>query len=418
MNGRDNAMAPPSVPHEGFPVALKASNGPSLTTARSFRPSVHRRSPATTYPSDATETGRHHAVRFAFHHRRLQQNTVLHSEKPASRRHETPRIQHGGISRETTADRLGFEWRAHEKGDANRSAHVERQFDHIEGNFLAGREFADWNDLNQQARTWCDKVNATYKRHLHASPRELFATERLHLRPLPAWVPEVYLLHQRIVDSEGYVRVNRTRYSAPWLFIGRQLEVRETKDRIDLYQGPRLVATHKRFPEPTDQRITLPEHRPPRGQGAHARRALEPEKATLVKLHPEMARYVQLLEHRHRTVRDLRRLLRLTQEYPREPLLAAVRVAAHYGLDDLERLERIILRHVAQEFFLLPPDVAPAETDRPNAEGCDRNPTSPTPADPPLPEATRHDDSQAEDDSHATPEDQPEDNPNTKDGDD
>jgi hypothetical protein len=316
------------------------------------------------------------------------------------------------------ADRLGFEWRAHEKGDANRSAHVERQFDHIEGNFLAGREFADWGDLNQQARAWCDKVNATHKRHLHASPRELFATERLHLRPLPAWVPEVYLLHQRIVDSEGYVRVNRTRYSAPWLFIGRQLEVRETKDRIDLYQGPRLVATHKRFPEPTDQRITLPEHRPPRGQGAHARRALEPEKATLVKLHPEMARYVQLLEHRHRTVRDLRRLLRLTQEYPREPLLAAVRVAAHYGLDDLERLERIILRHVAQEFFLLPPDVAPAGTDRPNAEGCDRNPTSPTPADPPLPEATRHDDSQAEDDSHATPEDQPEDDPNAEDGDD
>ncbi|HUX44674.1 MAG TPA: hypothetical protein VMV57_07990, partial [Terracidiphilus sp.] len=37
------------------------------------------------------------------------------------------------------AERYGFQFAAHELGDANRSAHVERQFDHIENNFLAGR---------------------------------------------------------------------------------------------------------------------------------------------------------------------------------------------------------------------------------------------------------------------------------------
>jgi hypothetical protein len=100
------------------------------------------------------------------------------------------------------AARLGTAFAAHEKGDANRSAHVERAFDFIENNFLAGREFTDWAHLNAEARAWCDKVNATFKRHLHASPRELFATERLHLVPLPAFVPEVYQLHERTVDSE------------------------------------------------------------------------------------------------------------------------------------------------------------------------------------------------------------------------
>ena len=39
------------------------------------------------------------------------------------------------------ADRFGFQFAAHELGDANRSAHVERQFWHIENNFLAGRSF-------------------------------------------------------------------------------------------------------------------------------------------------------------------------------------------------------------------------------------------------------------------------------------
>jgi len=101
------------------------------------------------------------------------------------------------------AERFGFVFRAHEKGDANRSARVERPFHFIEHNFLAGRRFADLADLNAQARAFCDKVNATHKRHLHASPRELFAAEHAHLRPLPLFVPEVYALHHRLVDVEG-----------------------------------------------------------------------------------------------------------------------------------------------------------------------------------------------------------------------
>jgi hypothetical protein len=45
--------------------------------------------------------------------------------------------------------------------------------------------------------------------------------------------------------------------------------------------------------------------------------------------------------------------LRLVREYPREPLLGAVREAGRYGLYDLDRLERMILRRVTREYFLL-----------------------------------------------------------------
>src|SRR5689334_12506144 len=72
------------------------------------------------------------------------------------------------------AERFGFEFVAHAIGDANRSGRVERPFHFIEHNFLAGRTFASWQDLNRQAREWCDKVNATYKKHIHAVPRELY----------------------------------------------------------------------------------------------------------------------------------------------------------------------------------------------------------------------------------------------------
>jgi hypothetical protein len=255
---------------------------------------------------------------------------------------------------EAFAERFGFRFVAHERGDANRSARVERPFWFIENNFLAGRTFASWEDLNQQARQWCDKVNATYKKHIRAVPRELFAVERLHLKPLPVWIPEVYRLHPRLVDVEGYVSVNSIRYSVPVAWIGRKVEVRETRDKIEIELDARHLVTHVRAVTPQNQRITLTAHRPPRGDGIK-RNDPHPEEQALVETAPEIAPYVAALKQKGRKVvaLALRQLLRLLREYPREPFLAAVREAARYGLYDLDRLERMILRRVARDYFLL-----------------------------------------------------------------
>jgi hypothetical protein len=255
---------------------------------------------------------------------------------------------------EAFAERLGFRFVAHERGDANRSGRVERPFSFIENNFLAGRTFASWEDLNQQARQWCDKVNSTYKKHIRAVPRELFAVERTHLKPLPAWIPEVYRLHARTVDVEGYVSVNSIRYSAPVAWIGRRVEVRETRDKIEMELDARHLVTHVRAVTPQNQRITLAAHRPPRGEGVK-RSDPHPEEQALVEAAPEIAPYVAALKQKGPKVvaLALRQLLRLLREYPREPFLAAVREAARYGLYDLDRLERMILRRVARDYFLL-----------------------------------------------------------------
>jgi hypothetical protein len=255
---------------------------------------------------------------------------------------------------EAFAERFGFRFVAHAIGNANRSALVERPFWFIENNFLAGRTFASWEDLNRRAREWCDKVNSTYKKHLRAVPRELFAVERTHLKPLPAWIPEVYRLHPRTVDVEGYVSVNSIRYSAPVAWIGRRVEVRETRDKIEIELDARHLVTHERAVTPQNQRITLAAHRPPRGEGVK-RSDPHPEEQVLVEAAPEIAPYVAALKQKGRKVvaLALRQLLRLLREYPREPFLGAVREASRYGLYDLDRLERMILRRVARDYFLL-----------------------------------------------------------------
>jgi transposase len=283
------------------------------------------------------------------------------------------------------AERFGFIFVAHAVGDANRSGRVERMFRFIQRGFVAGRRFPDWADANRQARAWCDRVNARPKRHLQASPRELFAVEHPVLRRLPRWIPEPYLLHQRLVDVEGYVTLHTNHYSVPSALIGRRLEVRETQDRVVIYEGPREIATHPRELEPRHRYVFQPAHRPPRGQGGRGPgRAPFPEEPELLRRLPEIAAYLGALKRRGtlQTTLAFRQLLRMAREYPREPLLAAIQTAAQYGLYDLRRLERMVLRGIAATYFQLPlADPAPGEPDdEPTAGRAAAAPEEPPPA--------------------------------------
>jgi len=255
------------------------------------------------------------------------------------------------------AERYGFRFEAHEKGDANRSARVEGSFHFVERNFLAGRKFDTFEHANREAIAWCDKVNAEFSSKLHSSRRELFAAEQTHLKPMPIWVPPVYLLHHRVVDTEGYVHVRRMAYSVPYEIIGRTVEVRETKDRIEVYLGPRVVASHLRVLDGVDSRVTDPSHRPPRGLGPRKDSVPAEEREILV-AEPALQNYVSGLKShlRGRGISGLRRLLGMVKEYPRPALLKAARTAESYGMYDLERLDRMVLKHIARDYFVLGTD--------------------------------------------------------------
>jgi hypothetical protein len=260
--------------------------------------------------------------------------------------------------------RLGFAFIAHEKGDANRSARVERPFHFIERNFLAGRKFADFADANREARDWCDKVNAKFRRSLSSSSNELYAVERPAMRRLPIWRPEIYVLHQRIVDLEGYVHVDGHIYSVPYQLVGKAVEVRETKDKVRVFLGPREVAVHDKAISTTKQRKTLPEHRPPRGQTA-VHIAPLPEECELTAAGAPFAAYAATLKKQAgpRWPIALRRLAQMRRDYPAAPLAQAIETAAHYGLYDLDRVERMILRNVATAYFVIPAERGPGAGD-------------------------------------------------------
>jgi hypothetical protein len=257
---------------------------------------------------------------------------------------------------EAFATRFGFRFAAHELGDANRSARVERPFHFIEHNFYPGRSFSSFADLNQQLRAWCEQVNRRPKRALAgATPLELFAAEAPALLALPLHVPEVYEPHLRRVDVDGYVNLHTNRYSVPATLIGRRLEVRETANQIRIFDGPRLVIAHERQEPGAHQRLLRPEHQEPR----RSRRPTPPptpEEILLRRAAPRLAPLIDALRRHYggQAARAVRQLHRLYLDYPLDVLVAAVETALAHRLIDPARIERMVLRRLAGEFFRLP----------------------------------------------------------------
>ncbi len=253
------------------------------------------------------------------------------------------------------ADRFSFAFVAHEVGDANRSGRVERPFWTIETNFYAGRTFADLADLNRQLLAWCERRLHKVQKRLGASPAELFAAEQPALEPLPPFIPEVYERHHRRVDVEGYVNLHTNRYSVDAELIHQRVEVREGVDQVRVFDGHRLVETHDKQPYGASKRVTLPQHR---GQ-AWSRRTPPPpppEELLLRRQGSELADLIDALQRKYggQAVKAVRRLHRIWTDYPTEAVLGAVSVALDHGLLDLERIETMVLKRIAGDFFRLP----------------------------------------------------------------
>ena len=255
---------------------------------------------------------------------------------------------------------FGMRFIPHAIGHSDRKGRIERPFSYIEGNYLSGRSFRDWADLNAQARQWCQGVaNAKSKRVLGMSPQAAHVMEKPHLLPLPPYLPPVTQSHYRVVDTQGYVHLDTNRYSVPERLLGQQVAVHKRPEQVLVFHGQRLVAEHVRLIGQRQGVQLNKAHHSALSRG-HTPKGPSPQELALQGRDPLLDRYVAELKRRSpgRGVAKLRRLLELQRAYPAEPYLTAIAQALDYGLFDLARLERLILERlilerVAGDFFAL-----------------------------------------------------------------
>jgi transposase len=250
----------------------------------------------------------------------------------------------------------GIAFSPHRIGHADRKARIERTFFYVERNFLAGRTFRDWDDLNTQALAWCrEKANKKLKRSLGMSPDEAYLMEKPYLKPLPAYVPPIYETVHRVVDVAGYVNLDTNRYSVPERLIGKKVEVHKHPEKVKVVFNHQEVASHPRLVGKREAHVTHPGHHGPLFRD-RIYRGPSAEEQALMGESEILDRYVSEIKKRSsgRGIAKLRRLLSLKRTYPAEPFLAALARALAYGLFDLSRLEKMILEHVAGDFFHFP----------------------------------------------------------------
>lgn len=121
---------------------------------------------------------------------------------------------------------------------------VERLVSYVKNNFMPGRTFVDIIDLNKQALEWCSKVNNKPLQTTGKTAFEQLQEEKL--LPLPNKVIlDRYRYEARSVSRDGFVSYDGMRYGVPWEYSGRQVTVRAIKNKIEVFDGLQLIASHE-----------------------------------------------------------------------------------------------------------------------------------------------------------------------------
>lgn len=248
----------------------------------------------------------------------------------------------------------GVEYIAHRINHADRKGKIERPFFYIETNFLAGRTFKDLEDLNARAKEWCLVVNQKEKRMLGMAPDTAFIQEKPYLIPLPEVLPPIYEHYRRLVDCQGYVNLETNRYSAPERLIGKTVDVYKYPEDVRCFYKHKEIAVHPRLSGKRYGRSCLPNHHT-KNNRRQAHQAASKIEGELRGDGPLLDQYISALKKHVRGSghRQLNRLLNLKRTYPPDAFLSALNKAEHYGLYDLSRLEDLIIKSVAGNYFNL-----------------------------------------------------------------
>ncbi len=258
---------------------------------------------------------------------------------------------------EAFAKQYGFRFVCHEKGHPDRKAGEERSFWTTETNFLPGRTFRDFEDLNRQGLEW-STVRLEHRPQGKAKliPTKAFEHERSYLIPLPPHLPAPYQVHDRGTDQYGYAPFEGNYYWVPGT-TREDVKILQYSDRIKIYLARECVAE---YPLPahgvTNQRFSPEGQPPPPYQPKHRKHPTQEEEKRLRALAPEINAYLDFALAGKGLQRHafLRRLLALSQKMTAELFLKTIQRAHKFRIASLEIIERIALLYLREGATELP----------------------------------------------------------------
>jgi hypothetical protein len=124
---------------------------------------------------------------------------------------------------------------------------VESAIKYVRSAFLAGRVITSWRTLNEEAQRWRDEeANVRVHGTIRERPLDRFAQEKLRLQSLPTKPYDTSIIRSVSVSRQALIAFDVNRYSVPFLFAGKTLTLKAGPHQVDLYDGPRFAASHRR----------------------------------------------------------------------------------------------------------------------------------------------------------------------------
>ena len=224
----------------------------------------------------------------------------------------------------------GFEPRACNVRSGNEKGRVENAVGYVKKNLLAGLELSSLAAVQCAARQWMEEVaNCRIHAVTRRKPQEMFAEEKLS--PLSA--DRVYdpgMEREAVATSLFRVHFDGNRYSVPARHAGTRVQLRAYADKVLLYRGGVLIATHLRSYE-RSRDIVDPEHESALvAQRRHARDQQTMQRFLRLSSQAETY-YRQLGEHRPNPFLHVRKIVALSEVYGDEKTERALRDAMEFG---------------------------------------------------------------------------------------
>lgn len=130
----------------------------------------------------------------------------------------------------------------------NEKGRVERLIQYVRSSFFEAREYRDLDDLNAQAKAWCEGLasDRPWPEDRTRTVRQVFEEERASLLPLP---PNPFPVAERLevrVGKTPYARFDLNDYSVPHTCVCSTLTVLATPEQVRIFRDTQQIAVHAR----------------------------------------------------------------------------------------------------------------------------------------------------------------------------
>ncbi len=218
-------------------------------------------------------------------------------------------------------------------GKPKHKGKVERGVPVVRKHLLAGRNFQDIDEANQRALRWCrEEIGMEVHGTMKKKPFEVFQKEEAPcLRALPSEPFECPEWKQCTVHPDHHIVFDKSYYSVPTRWIGKEVWVRGTRRLVQLFYDEQLIRTHLRAEEPGTWVTDLSDYPPEKLAYLMPTPTYCWKKAS--EIGPQTGALVEqiLRDHAMKNLRKAQVLLRLAERYGSSSMEAAAERALLFG---------------------------------------------------------------------------------------